>query len=64
MFCPQEIQRRLKRHRNYVLVCETLENRFVQVPSQDLLLSEEKCAICWEKMNSACKLPCDHIFHM
>ena len=59
----QEIQRRLRRHRNYILVSETLEKRFVQVPAHELLITDETCAICWEKMNAAIRLPCRHIFH-
>ena len=63
-FHSQEIQHRLKRHRNYVLVNRTLESMYVQVPPHELFMSDEVCAICWEKMNSACRLPCGHHFHM
>lgn len=63
-FLYQEIQHRLKRHRNYVLVSRTLESMYVQVPPHELFMSDEVCAICWEKMNSACRLPCGHHFHM
>eukprot|EP00731_Ephydatia_muelleri_P026764 Em0018g864a len=62
-FLYQEIQRRLKRHRSYVNVTETLEKRFVLVPKQELIMSDEVCAICWEKMTVARRLPCGHIFH-
>ena len=60
----QEIQHRLKRHRNYVVVSRTLESMYVQVPPHELFMSDEVCAICWEKMNTACRLPCGHHFHM
>ena len=40
-----------------------LSSRFVLVPKQELIMSDEVCAICWEKMTVARRLPCGHIFH-
>ena len=44
-FLYQEIQRRLCRHRNYTSVSQTLENRFAQVPQEELSGSDDMCAI-------------------
>ena len=30
---------------------------------EDLELNADDCAICWERMESARKLPCGHLFH-
>ena len=60
----QEIQRRLKRHRKYITVSQILEKRYPQLLRQDLMMLDETCAICWEKMSSARQLPCGHLFHM
>jgi autocrine motility factor receptor len=62
-FLYQEIQRRLRRHHNYVLVSRTLESRFTLVQQEELAGGEEICAICWETMTTARRLPCRHIFH-
>jgi len=31
--------------------------------AEELQRHSDDCAICWEKMESARKLPCGHIFH-
>lgn len=31
--------------------------------SQELAENSDNCAICWEKMETARKLPCGHLFH-
>lgn len=31
--------------------------------AEDLSQNSDNCAICWEKMESARKLPCSHLFH-
>ena len=78
-FLYQEIQRRLRRHHNYMLVSQTLENRYITlslgglifcppprfelVQQEELSGSEDMCAICWERMGSARRLPCRHVFH-
>lgn len=30
---------------------------------EELETNSDNCAICWEKMDSARKLPCGHLFH-
>ena len=37
--------------------------RFSMVTTEELQRHSDDCAICWEKMESARKLPCGHIFH-
>jgi autocrine motility factor receptor len=63
-FLYQEIQRKLKRHNNYILVKTTLEKSFDLVKLDESTGSEQICAICWEKMKSARKLSCGHLFHL
>lgn len=31
--------------------------------TEELTENSDNCAICWEKMESARKLPCSHLFH-
>ncbi|XP_019849864.1 PREDICTED: E3 ubiquitin-protein ligase AMFR-like [Amphimedon queenslandica] len=62
-FLYQEIQHKLKRHHNYVMVKHTLERSFNLVGPNELRHIQETCAICWEKMNTARQLPCGHVFH-
>ena len=30
---------------------------------EDLAKNNDDCAICWEKLENARKLPCGHLFH-
>ncbi|XP_071054003.1 E3 ubiquitin-protein ligase AMFR-like [Onthophagus taurus] len=59
----QEIQERFKRHRNYVLVKNHLETNYPMATPEELSDNSDNCAICWEKMDAARKLPCSHLFH-
>ncbi|KAI4467804.1 e3 ubiquitin-protein ligase rnf8 [Holotrichia oblita] len=59
----QEIQDRYKKHRNYVLVRNHLEQNYPMASPDELAENSDNCAICWEKMESARKLPCTHLFH-
>jgi autocrine motility factor receptor len=31
--------------------------------AEELAENSDNCAICWEKMETARKLPCTHLFH-
>lgn len=53
---------RLKRHSNYLRVIEKMEKKFPWA-SQEELVDSDKCAVCWENLLKAKKLPCSHIFH-
>ncbi|RUS76010.1 hypothetical protein EGW08_016215 [Elysia chlorotica] len=62
-FLFYEFQRRLKRHKNYLRVVKDMESKFPMATQEDLEHNADDCAICWEKMESARKLPCGHLFH-
>ncbi|UYV80521.1 AMFR [Cordylochernes scorpioides] len=58
-----EIQRRLKRHKNYLRVVRHMENNFPMATLEEIERNKDDCAICWDHMESARKLPCGHLFH-
>lgn len=62
-FLLHEIQRKYKRHRNYLWVLSHMEKSYPLASQQDLQDNSDNCAICWEKMETARKLPCGHLFH-
>lgn len=62
-FLYNEIQRRVQRHQNYRKVVHNMETRFTPASQDELQENDDDCAICWEEMKSARKLPCNHLFH-
>lgn len=58
-----EIQKRVARHRNYLKVVRSMEARFSVASEEDIRLYDDNCAICWDRMQVARKLPCGHLFH-
>ncbi|XP_063227756.1 E3 ubiquitin-protein ligase AMFR-like [Bacillus rossius redtenbacheri] len=58
-----ELQRRVKHHRNYLWVLNHMEQNYPMASAEELAEVSDNCAICWEKMESARKLPCSHLFH-
>ncbi|XP_057318277.1 E3 ubiquitin-protein ligase AMFR-like isoform X2 [Microplitis mediator] len=58
-----EIQRRITKHRNYLAVLNHMEQNYPMAVPEELAENSDNCAICWEKMDSARKLPCSHLFH-
>uniref|UniRef100_A0A336MLV3 CSON003598 protein n=1 Tax=Culicoides sonorensis TaxID=179676 RepID=A0A336MLV3_CULSO len=62
-YLTNEIQRKIKKHRNYLLVLNHMEKSYPPATAEDLSQNSDNCAICWEKMESARKLPCSHLFH-
>ncbi|XP_039446559.1 E3 ubiquitin-protein ligase AMFR-like [Culex pipiens pallens] len=58
-----EIQRKFKKHRNYLWVLNHMEKSYPLATVDDLKQNSDNCAICWEKMETARKLPCSHLFH-
>uniref|UniRef100_A0A182JXT7 E3 ubiquitin-protein ligase AMFR n=1 Tax=Anopheles christyi TaxID=43041 RepID=A0A182JXT7_9DIPT len=58
-----EIQRKIKKHRNYLWVLNHMEKSYPLASCDDLKQNSDNCAICWEKMETARKLPCAHLFH-
>ncbi|KAH0539644.1 E3 ubiquitin-protein ligase AMFR-like isoform X1 [Cotesia glomerata] len=62
-FLFHEIQRRITKHRNYLAVLNHMEKNYPMAAPEELAENCDNCAICWEKMDSARKLPCSHLFH-
>ncbi|XP_073692170.1 E3 ubiquitin-protein ligase AMFR-like isoform X1 [Garra rufa] len=62
-FLSQEMQRRLGQHKNYLHIYDVLDKRFSMATMEELASHDDRCAICWEKMYTAYKLPCGHLFH-
>nr|XP_033796474.1 E3 ubiquitin-protein ligase AMFR isoform X2 [Geotrypetes seraphini] len=58
-----EVQRRIRRHKNYLRVVGNMEARFAVATPEELATNNDDCAICWDSMQSARKLPCGHFFH-
>lgn len=58
-----EFKRRIKRHKNYRRVVKNMEERFSMATREELSINNDDCAVCWEKMETARKLPCGHLFH-
>nr|KAF7404407.1 hypothetical protein H0235_015101 [Vespula pensylvanica] len=58
-----EIQRRITKHRNYLAVLSHMEQNYPMASQDELANNSDNCAICWEKMETARKLPCGHLFH-
>lgn len=42
----------------YITFCS-----YPMATSEELAENSDNCAVCWEKMESARKLPCSHLFH-
>jgi len=40
-----------------------LSFRFAMATKEELEDNNDDCAICWEGMDTARKLPCGHLFH-
>ncbi|XP_040264793.1 E3 ubiquitin-protein ligase AMFR isoform X2 [Bufo bufo] len=58
-----ELQRRLRRHKNYLRVVGNMEAHFAVATAEELEANNDDCAICWDSMQAARKLPCGHLFH-
>ncbi|KAL1129927.1 hypothetical protein AAG570_012871 [Ranatra chinensis] len=62
-FLVEEIRRRVRKHRNYLWVLYHMEQSYPMASLEELSEISDNCAICWEKMEAARKLPCSHLFH-
>ena len=40
-----------------------MEKNFPMATQEELVANSDDCAICWDKMDTARKLPCGHLFH-
>lgn len=58
-----EIKKRVARHRNYLNIVKSMEARFAEATEDEVANFDDSCAICWDQMQKARKLPCGHMFH-
>eukprot|EP00794_Sanderia_malayensis_P018789 gene18789-20680_t len=58
-----EIKKKIRKHRIYCTITQKVKEKFESLTTEELDKVEDHCAICWEDMNKAKKLPCGHIFH-
>nr|2LXH_C Chain C, E3 ubiquitin-protein ligase AMFR [Homo sapiens] len=49
--------------KNYLRVVGNMEARFAVATPEELAVNNDDCAICWDSMQAARKLPCGHLFH-
>ncbi|KAL4704152.1 hypothetical protein ACJJTC_012968 [Scirpophaga incertulas] len=57
------LQRRLKRHRVYWKLARHMARSYPMASKEEMEKNEDNCAICWEPLKEARKLPCSHLFH-
>jgi len=57
-----DLKRRIRRHSNYLKVIDKMERRFPWATQEELDVTD-KCAVCWENLEKARRLPCSHVFH-
>ncbi|XP_065676538.1 E3 ubiquitin-protein ligase AMFR-like [Hydra vulgaris] len=58
-----EFKKCLKVHRLYQKVIKSVSTRFQLATQDELNEVADHCAICWDSMETARKLPCGHFFH-
>ncbi|CAH4028989.1 unnamed protein product [Pieris brassicae] len=54
---------RLKRHRLYAALAHHMSRNYPMASPEEVEKNQDNCAICWEPMKEARKLPCAHLFH-
>ncbi|XP_013162480.1 PREDICTED: E3 ubiquitin-protein ligase hrd-like protein 1 [Papilio xuthus] len=54
---------RLRRHRIYTALAHHMRRNYPMASREEVEENEDNCAICWEPMKEARKLPCSHLFH-
>ncbi|XP_046842047.1 E3 ubiquitin-protein ligase AMFR-like isoform X2 [Xenia sp. Carnegie-2017] len=59
-----EVKQKLAKHRKIIRVRKIVHNRFTNASQENLeAMQDNRCAICWEKMENAKILKCGHMFH-
>ncbi|CAH1640501.1 unnamed protein product [Spodoptera littoralis] len=58
-----ELQARLRRHRLYTALATHMSRNYPMASKEEVEKNQDNCAICWEPMKEARKLPCSHLFH-
>ena len=57
------LREKIVAYRNYRKLAHDMKNRYEDVPSEELEALDDVCAVCHDKMDTAKRLPCSHIFH-
>ncbi|CAH0696117.1 unnamed protein product [Spodoptera exigua] len=57
------LQARLRRHRLYAALHSHMSRNYPMASKEEVEKNQDNCAICWEPMKEARKLPCSHLFH-
>jgi len=58
-----DLSKSIRKHKLYKRVTQCVEEKFEFLGETDLSEYDDNCAICWDSMNTARKLPCGHVFH-
>lgn len=58
-----DTRRRYRRHINYRTIVQLMETNFPMASQEEMDKNCDDCAICWDEMKAARKLPCGHLFH-
>ncbi|KFM75662.1 E3 ubiquitin-protein ligase AMFR, partial [Stegodyphus mimosarum] len=58
-----EIKNRLKKYKNYLRIVKHMECNYPMATANELNKNNDDCAICWDHLDLARKLPCGHLFH-
>lgn len=58
-----DTRRRYRRHVNYRSIVQLMETNFPMASQEEMDKNCDDCAICWDEMRTARKLPCGHLFH-
>lgn len=59
----KDIKKRLRKHKHHLFVTKLMEGSFAMADKEDIEKNSDYCAICWNEMTQARKLPCNHLFH-
>lgn len=57
------LRSKIVQYRNYRKMAQNMRERYQDVPADELARLDDVCAVCHDKMETAKKLPCNHIFH-
>lgn len=58
-----EIRHRFRKYKNYLKIVRHMETTYPLANADELEENSDDCAICWDHMDLARKLPCGHLFH-
>lgn len=58
-----DIRHRLKKYKNYLRIVKHMECNYPMATAEEIDKNNDDCAICWDHLDLARKLPCGHLFH-